>query len=168
MWGCEIILHGAVVAAGVGVGVNAGMPGKLVRAREPLGATGKSTCMVLFAHVSANVLGLVLQTVERLIAHWALVGSRKLGLCWGDRSSRSGRASSNRALHCLENKSDDKENKKVKTKVEPFAFADCFLGFAIQMGWDGYVGKYKKTRAEKQVRRRSKEIDRPNQISRTD
>lgn len=29
--GCEIVLHGTVVAAGVGVGVDAGMPGKLVR-----------------------------------------------------------------------------------------------------------------------------------------
>jgi hypothetical protein len=93
--------------------------------------------MGLFTRVSANVPGLVLQTVERLIAHWAFVGPGKLGLCWGDRSSRSGGASSNRVLHCFENKGDDKENKKEsKNKSCVFCVCGLFFEFCDKVGWD--------------------------------
>ena len=49
------------------------LPGELVRARETFCATGESAGMGLLSRVSADVTGLVLQTVEGLVTEGALV-----------------------------------------------------------------------------------------------
>jgi hypothetical protein len=51
------------------------MPGQLVGSREALGAAGELAGVRLLARVRPDVSGLVLETVEGLVAQWALVGS---------------------------------------------------------------------------------------------
>src|SRR5690242_9373773 len=57
------------------------LPGELIGAREPFCAARESASMGLLSSVGANVTGLVLQTVEGLVAQRALVGTRQV-LAW--------------------------------------------------------------------------------------
>jgi hypothetical protein len=68
-----------VGTTGVGVGVDTGVTGELIRTRESLCASGECTRVRLLSSVCPDVSGLVLETVERLLAQRTLVGSRKLG-----------------------------------------------------------------------------------------
>lgn len=52
---------------------------ELVGAREAFCATGKGTDMRLFARVGPDVTGLVLETMEGLVAERTLVGTRQVG-----------------------------------------------------------------------------------------
>lgn len=67
-----------VAPPGVGVVVDAGVPGQLIRAREFLGAARELAGVRLLSSVGANVPGLVLQPVESLVTERALVRARQL------------------------------------------------------------------------------------------
>jgi len=68
----------AFASSRVGVVVNSRVPGEFIRAREALGAPGKSTGVWLFSRVRPDVTSLVLETVEGLVAERALVGTREV------------------------------------------------------------------------------------------
>jgi len=63
-----------VVASTVGVGVDASVSSQLVRATEAFRAPGKRAGMGLLAGVCADVPGLMLETMEGLIAERTFVG----------------------------------------------------------------------------------------------
>jgi len=69
-----------VVPPRVRVVVDARMAGELVRAREAFGASRELACMRLLARVSADVPGLMFQSVEGFGAERALVRSGEI--CW--------------------------------------------------------------------------------------
>lgn len=69
-----------VVATGVGVCVYPGMTGQFVAPRELLGTAGEGARMGLLAGVGADVSGLMLQSMERLLADRTFIGPRQLVL----------------------------------------------------------------------------------------
>lgn len=73
-----MLLLALVASPRVRVAVYPRVPGQLVRAGELLAAARELAGMWLLAGVGANVSGLVLQTVEGLVAERALVGAREL------------------------------------------------------------------------------------------
>ena len=73
--GCDIVGVGFGVAAGVGVVVDAGMPGQFVGAGEPFTAARELTGVWFFAGVGSDVSGLMLESVKGFVAEGAFVGS---------------------------------------------------------------------------------------------
>lgn len=73
-----VLLLALVAAPGVGVAVYPRVPGQLIGTRKLLAAARELAGMGLLARVSADVPGLMLQTVEGLFTKRALVGTRKL------------------------------------------------------------------------------------------
>ena len=85
-----LLVLALVAPPGVGVVVYPGVTGQLIGARELLATSRELASVRLLSSVSTDVTGLVLQTVEGLIAERALVGSRQLvgglgGLSAGER-----------------------------------------------------------------------------------
>lgn len=70
----------AVVATRVGVRMDPGMTGQFVAPRKLLGTAGEGARMGLLAGVGADMSGLMLQSVERLLADRTFVGPRQLVL----------------------------------------------------------------------------------------
>lgn len=68
-----------VASLRVGVVVYPRVAGQLVGAGELLAATREGAGVGLLARVSSDVASLVLETVEGLVAHGALVGPGQLG-----------------------------------------------------------------------------------------
>lgn len=101
-----VLLLALVASPRIGVAVYPRVPGQLVRAGELLAAARELAGVRLLAGVGADVSGLVLQTVEGLVAERALVRARELvgrlgglrswdgpiGLDDGNRSGRHGSA----------------------------------------------------------------------------
>lgn len=75
----------------VGIVVNSGVSGKLVRAGEALGAAMKLAGVRLLAGMRADVPGLVLEAVEGLVAQRALVGPGQIRALVGVRAGHHGR-----------------------------------------------------------------------------
>lgn len=73
-----MLLLALVASPRVGVAVYPRVPGQLIRAGELLAAARELAGVRLLAGVGADVSGLVLQTVEGLVAERALVGAREL------------------------------------------------------------------------------------------
>lgn len=73
-----VLLSSLVASPRVGVVVNAGVAGELIRARKLLAAAGELAGMRLLASVSTDVSSLMLEAVEGLVAERALVRSRQL------------------------------------------------------------------------------------------
>jgi hypothetical protein len=71
-------LLGLVAPPRVGVVVDPGVSGKLIGARELFAAARELASMGLFSGVGSDVSGLMLETVEGLVAHGALVGPGQL------------------------------------------------------------------------------------------
>ena len=69
---------GSISSLRVGIVVYPRVTSQLVGARELLAASGELTGVRLLAGVGSDVPGLVLETVEGLVAHGALVGSGEL------------------------------------------------------------------------------------------
>ena len=73
-----VVSSTAIAAPAVGVAVDAGMAGQLVGAGEAFAAAGELAGVGLLPRVGPDVSSLMLEAVEGLGAHGALVGSREV------------------------------------------------------------------------------------------